>query len=277
MSTHMYKHAALVLLALGTVATPALAQTAPGAVPAAAQAAQAPAAPAVTWDRSVTGSVSWLSSTYSQTTISLSGEATRSSEHWVHAIAGDETFASVKSGDTSTTVADSQALRYMGRYMRTPTARVYYIVRPSYKRNATQAVDYRFEELFGVGFQVTKSDRFNLDVIPAAGGVQQKKNIEAVDGNHFAAGIYQNASGTLVEKMVNGRLDQSWSWSQFLLYLAQPGGSDDYRLQFSAQLQGTIIPRLSLTVGYNFDKENIVLEGTQENDQRVTVGLRVAF
>ena len=285
MSTQLSGNARVVLFSLGLIASPALAssgfaQSPPAdAAPASVQAAQAaPAAPSTAWERSVTGSVMWMSSTQSQTAISLQADATGTGTHWIHAIAGEENFVRVSFGGQSSTVSDSQSLRYLARYSKNKDARVYYIVRPSYKRNATQSVDYRFEELFGVGFVAQKSKKFNLDLIPAAGGVQQKKNIEAIDGGHFAGGIYQNASGSIVDKRdpATQQVSQSWSWSQFLLFLREQG-SEDYRLQFQGQVQGTIIPHLSLTVMYQFDKENIVLEGNQENDQRVTIGLRIQY
>ena len=83
----------------------------------------APAVPSVTWERSVTASVMWLSSTQSQTAVSLAADATATSTHWVHAIAGEENFVSVKFGDQSQTVADSQSLRYLARYAKSRGSR----------------------------------------------------------------------------------------------------------------------------------------------------------
>lgn len=278
MSPHAARTIAHCLLTAAFLASPALigdvAAQSSGNPSSASAAAQAP--PAASWVRSATASVAWASSTQSQTVVSLQADATRTSERTVHTINFEENFGRVTFNGQTGTVADSQNLRYLTRYNPRPDSRIYYIVRPSYTRNAIQAVDYRFEELFGVGFQAAKSEKFKLDLIPAAGGVQQHKNVPEVDGSHFAAGLYESAAGTLVNKVVDKQLQQSWSWNQFLLRLSD-AGSADYRLQFQAQLQGTILPHLSLTLGYEFDRENTVLEGTQANDQRMTMGLRIQY
>jgi hypothetical protein len=202
-----------------------------------------------------------------QRSISLSGAAFRRSPgSWSVAIEGDHTHVSVKIGEAFLTVADSQNARVT--LERDLTEVLYFVIRPAFKRNEVQAVDYRFEGLLGLGVRLLRNPRAQIDVLGAGGVVSQDKNVPAVDGTDGVAGVVQTSQFAL---------GPMWRLSELALFLRPVDGGDDYRMQFQTSLTGAIAGPLALSVSYVMDHENVVLGGSESTDRRLSIGVQVNF
>lgn len=226
------------------------------------------AAPApVRWQGNAAVSVSIQSGVTDQRSVSVNGEAFRAAvDGWSYSLQGDHTYASVKLGETFQTVAESQNARFTAQ--RALTDVLYFVIRPAFKRNEVQAVDYRFEGLAGLGAQLSKNRRVMFDVLGVGGFISQDKNVESVDGTHPVAGVVQT-SQVVISPM--------WRLSELALFLRPFGAGDDYRMQFQTSLVGTIVGPLALNVSYNMDRENVVLGGNEKVDRRLTMGVQLNF
>jgi hypothetical protein len=229
--------------------------------------APAPAQPEpVRWQGNAVVSVALSGGVSDQRTISLSSEAFRRAEGWSYAVQGDHTHASVKFGEDFVTVADSQNARFTAE--RDLSEVLYFVIRPAFKRNEVQAVDYRFEGLMGLGVRALRTPRAQLDILGASGFVSQDKNVPAVDGTSAVGGLVQTSQFVLSER---------WRLTQLALFLSPFNDSNDYRMQFQSALTGAIAGPLALSVSYNMDRENIVLGGNETTDRRLSVGVQINF
>jgi hypothetical protein len=204
-----------------------------------------------------------------QAGLTLSGAILRRSPLWSMALEGDEAYSDVTIEGVKTVVADAQNLKFTVERNLTP--RTYLMVRPAYKRNAVQSIDYRFEELAGYGFRLADLDpqgRLQINAVPVAGAVQQKKNIPEVDGGHFAAGGFEN---------IAYQLKPGWTVTHFFIYLKDFRAGKDYRLQTTNALVGEITHHVGLNVSYSIDHENVVFAGEQPDDRRFVVALSLTF
>jgi hypothetical protein len=175
-------------------------------------------------------------------------------------------YASVKFGDIEQTVANVQNHRILVRRELTP--RMFLLFRPSYKRNTVQQVDYRVEELGGLGFRVVHHEGLTINAVPVIGAVQQRKNIPAVDGATGTAGFLESAEYQIGPK---------WAFSQFFLYLRDFTEGDDHRVQVAADITGAIRGPVGVKISYTFDRENVVLDASEKGDARIVASATVTF
>lgn len=222
----------------------------------------------VKWHGMVGFSAAVQSGVTDQRTVTVNGEVFKPSEGkgWGYSLQGDDLYSSVKIGPDFQTVANAQTLRFTAE--RELTDILYFVVRPAYKRNTIQAVDYRLEGLVGVGAELSRSKRAQFDVLGVTGFISQEKNVEEVDGTHPAAGIVQTAQIAL---------NKVWRLSEMGLYLRPFGAGEDYRLQFQVVLTGQIVGPLSLNTSFSVDRENVVLGTSANADRRFSVGVQLAF
>jgi len=203
-----------------------------------------------------------------QRTVTVNGEVFKPSEGrgWGYSLQGDHLYSSVKIGPDFQTVANAQTVRFTSERQLTDV--LYFVVRPAYKRNTIQAVDYRFEGLVGLGAQLSKSRRAQFDVLGVTGFISQDKNVDEVDGTHPAAGIVQTSQVAL---------NKVWRMSEMVLYLRPFGAGADYRLQFQVGLTGQIVGPLALNTSFSIDRENVVLGSSANADRRFSVGVQLTF
>jgi hypothetical protein len=219
------------------------------------------------WHGGVTAGLSLQSGVSDQVGINLGGALFRQwGEDWTGVLEVSYAFANVKFGAVEQTVANVQNHRILARRALTP--RTFLLFRPSYKRNTVQQVDYRVEELAGVGFRVVHHEGFTVNAVPVIGAVQQRKNIPAVDGATGTAGFFQSA---------DYRIGPAWSFQQFFLYLRDFTEGDDHRVQVGAEIAGAIKGPVGMKLTYTFDRENVVLDASEKGDQRVVAGVTVTF
>jgi hypothetical protein len=226
--------------------------------------------------------LSWQAGAIDQFNIGVTGDASKMTPRWNYYLQGDYTYGTVTVSGVEQRVADTQHARFLAE--RTLTPRTFLLLRPAFKRNELQGVDYQFEQLAGYGLRVVVSERTKLHVVPVAGAIEQSKRVDPVDGLDFTAGVYQT---------LGYRLTPGWNLVQWFLFLQDVRQSRDHRLQGSATLAGKIIGptpaagappaaaptglTVSLTLTYRLDRENIAFAETAENDQRVSVGVAVSF
>lgn len=215
----------------------------------------------------------WQSGVTDQFGLNLTAGMFRESTPWSHVFETRYLYSKVRFSGVEQTVADAQYLEYQA--VRSLAPRVFLAIRPSFKRNTIQDVDYRFEELIGLGFTVVKTAKVVLTVVPGGGGLQQRKHIPEVDGGSAIVGVYQGTTYTI---------NAAWRFDQSALYLRDLQPARDYRFQADATLKGAITPiraserlKLMLTVAYLFDHENVVLTAGEQQDQRLSVGIEVSF
>lgn len=185
---------------------------------------------------------------------------------WSTALEASYSYAHVKVGAVEQTVANSQNHRLLVR--RTLTPRTFLLFRPSYKRNTVQQVDYRLEELAGVGIVLAHDHGLTLNAVPVIGAVQQRKHIPAVDGATGTGGFLESAQYSI---------NRAWSLEQFFLYLRDFTSGDDHRLQFSVKLNGAIRGPVGLQLSYTVDRENVVLDASEKADQRIVASVSLRF
>jgi hypothetical protein len=227
----------------------------------------APGAPEpVRWQGNAVVSIALQAGVSDQRTLSISADAFRRSPGgWSFAFQADHTHASFKIGEEFQTVADSQNARFTAE--RDLTEVVYFVIRPAFKRNEVQGVDHRYEGLVGLGARLLRTPRALIDVLGAAGFVNQEKGVPEVDGTDGVAGVVQTSQFVL---------SSMWRLSELALYL-RPFDSNDYRMQFQTSLVGAIAGPLALSVAYSMDRENIVLGGSETTDRKLTIGVQVNF
>lgn len=252
------------LLAAGVfaAAVPATAQT---PTPAPTPAAAPPNPNALHWTSSVTAGLAWTAATTDSTSVNLSGGVTGVSERRTYDLQATHAYYKVEGPSFSQVGVDNQNVA--ATFRQTLSKHTYLAIRPSYKRDAVQKVDYVFQELVGLGFWAG-GPRGRIDFIPVVGLVQQEKNLPAVDGNSATAGIYQLAAA---------KLNANWSLSQSFLFLNNFNDGDDYRMQAMAALTGKIAGPLGLQLSYTADHENLVVAGSDSTSQSVSVGLQLQF
>jgi hypothetical protein len=262
---------AVTLVAWGPAVASACGQTPPSA-----------AAPAPAWTGSGSTDLSWQAAAIDQFTIGFAANISKLTPRWSYFIQADYTYGTVTVGGVEQRVADSQHVRFLAE--RTLTPRTYLLLRPAFKRNELQGVDFQFEELVGYGLRVVTSDRTRLNLVPIGGAIQQRKRVDGVDGHDFAAGLYQT---------LGYRVTSDWNLVQWFLYLQDVRQARDHRLQGSATLAGRIMGpapaagappggaarglTVSLTLTYRIDRENIAFAESAENDQRLSVGVAFGF
>jgi hypothetical protein len=236
----------------------------------------------IQWHGDLTMSVMLQNGVTNQRQFSLSGGAFRRNPDdnaltWSYGLQGDYTFASVEIEDVFQSVADSQNIRFTAE--RQLSERLYFVLRPAAKRNEIQGVEYRVEELGGLGVEVHESKAAEFDVIGVIGGVQEEKGIPESDGGSFAAGAIQTSEFGL---------PRGWRISQMFLYLAPFDDADDYRMQLHASITGAIFRRvdpkteavtkqLGMQLSYDIDRENLVVTSTGQADRKFMVGLQLTF
>jgi hypothetical protein len=176
---------------------------------------------------------------------------------------GDHTYGKYF-GQTS---ADQQHVKFTVR--QDVAEHVYLVARPSFERNKVQSINYLYEELVGAGFWRAGA-KGRLDLVPVVGLVQQKKNIEEIDGNHFTAGILE---------IFNARLTPLWTLSQSFVYMKNSGSGDDSRMQANASLTGVVWGPLAVSLSYQAEHDSIILEtvGGSKTAQTFTVGVQLQF
>lgn len=204
-----------------------------------------------------------------QVGVTVSGAVLRRSPLWDLALEGDEAYSQVSVQGIDQTVADAQNLKFTANRNLTP--RTYLMVRPAYKRNSVQSVDYRFEELAGYGVRLADTapnGRLQINVVPVAGAVEQKKNIPDVDGAHAAAGGFES---------VVYQLKPGWTFNHFFIYLLEFHARQDFRLQTTNALVGAITQHIGLNISYSVDHESIVLAGENSDDHRLSFGLSLTL
>lgn len=225
---------------------------------------QAPAA--IRWQGTVATSVSLQSGVTDQRMVNITGEAFRRAPGWSYSIQADHTYASVKLDEEFQAVADSQNARFTAE--RDLNETLYFVVRPAFKRNEIQAVDYRVEGLVGLGAKLSQNPRAVFDVLGVGGVISQQKNVPEVDGTNPVVGVVQTSQFVF---------SPTWRLSEMALILRPFNASDDYRLQFQTTLVGAIAGPLSLNVSFSLDRENVVLGGNENADRRFMVGVQVNF
>lgn len=257
---HISAAFSLVTFCLILGATTASAQT----DPAAAAAQQPPPDPSKmkTTSTAILG-FTRMSGPVEMTQFNANGEVTSANDVRSFSLQADHSF-----GKTfGLTSSDTQHVKFTVR--QDVSSHTYFLARPSFERNKIQSIDHQYEELVGFGFWAGNA-RGRLDIVPVAGFIQQKKNIEAVDGNHFTAGILQIATA---------QLNAAWNVSQSFVYMRNTGAEDDSRLQANVSLSGNIAGPLALNLSYSAEHDNIILEtvGGSKTTQTFTVGIQLQF
>lgn len=231
-----------------------------------AQTAPPPAPPPRGWHGTFGGGVQWHAAATDQTGFNLGGALLRVSPIWSQALDGDLTYAKVKTTGLDQIVADAQNVRYT--LQRDLRPRVFMALRPAFKRNEVQGVDYRFEETVGVGFRLVQQPKAQITVVPTLGLVQQEKNIAALNNETASGGVLQT---------VTVAINAMSSFSQMLQYQADLQNTDDNRLQFEMRLNTQIAGPIGLQLTYLFDRENIVVAGVNSADQDLRLSFNFRF
>lgn len=169
-------------------------------------------------------------------------------------------------GQTST---DQQHVKFTFR--RDLSSHTYLMGRGSFERNKIQLIDYQYEELVGYGIWAGNA-KARFDVAPVVGLVQQQKNIEQIDGNHFTYGGLQILSLTL---------NPQWSVAQSFSYMknADTGDLEDWRMQAQVQLTGKIGGPFSINFTYSAEHDNVLSSAAtgEKTTHMTTVGLQIQF
>jgi len=255
----------MIVLFTLVVAAPTFAQApAPDpAQPAATPPATPPDPNKLVWTSTATVGFSKMSGPVDTTSFNAMGEIEGATDKRSFSLQADHAYGKYF-GQTS---ADAQHVKFTAR--QDLAEHWYALARPSFERNKVQSIDYQYEELVGLGYW-TGGARGRLDLVPVAGFIQQKKNIESVDGNHFTAGILE---------LLSARLTPLWSLSQSFLYMRNTGDGNDSRMQAAVSLSGVIYGPLAINVTYQAEHDNIVLEtaGGSKTTQTLSVGVQLQF
>jgi hypothetical protein len=270
MSARGLCRAAALGLAVGfaSLAMPAVAH-AQAQAPAPPQAARA-AAPRP-WTMIFGGGFMLDRSTADTHSINLMGSLVRvkPGSPWAQQVDGTVAYTRVEAGGFKQTVADSTDLKYLLR--RQLAKRTALLIRPAYKRNTVQKVDYRVEELVGLEFVAATGRVGSLTFIPVGGAVQEEKNIPGFEKKTATVGGIQTATLTLR----SANPEDSSAITEQLLYLPDLRNTEDYRVNFVVTLSNPIAGPFFVDVSYNFDREQVVQPGVDPTDQKVQVNFRM--
>ena len=222
------------------------------------------------WQTMATVSVLIQNGVTTQRQYSITGETAKkvpdtAPRAWSFALQGDYTYASLKIEENFQAIADSQNVRFTAE--RALNDNFFLVLRPAFKRNEVQNVEYRFEELGGLGVELVESNFAEIDVIGVIGAVQQDKNVPEVDGGSFVAGTVQSSEW---------KLSNQFKVNQTFLFL-HPTQNEDYRLQFQTALTGAITSHMALRLSYDLDRENIVAGGSTQADRKFSIGIQFTF
>jgi hypothetical protein len=210
--------------------------------------------------------VQWHGAATDQAGFNLAGGLLRAAPIWNQSLEGDTTYLRVSAKAFKQTVADSQNLRYT--LQRDLNPRVFLAVRPAFKRNEVQKVDYRFEQIVGVGFRLVQKPKVQFAVVPMAGLVQQEKHIPTLNNKTEVAGVLETIAVPF---------NAMSSFTEMYLYQADLRNTDDYRMQFELRLNTQIAGPFGIQLAYTFDRENIVLGTVQQADQDFRVNFNYRF
>ena len=105
-------------------------------------------------------------------------------------------------------------------------------------------------------------------MIPIVGAVQQQKNVPSIDGGSGTAGVLQIASF---------KLNAMWKFQESFLFMQNFKDSDDYRSQFSAELQGKVVGPLSIQFKFSNERDNIVAAGDDQAVRTLVLGIGLSF
>ena len=233
------------------------------------------------WTVMFGGGLTFQNGTTDQKGINLRGAAIRLTpgSAWAQQVDADLSYMTVSGPGFEQTVADNNSVRYLLRRQLTP--RTFLAIRPAFKRNTVQGVDYRLEEIVGVGFVLAPHARLGLTVIPVAGSVQQEKNIPGIDKKTLTAGVTQTGTIILRQRRIDpatnqpAEPDDSSKIEQQFLYLTDVRNSEDRRLQAQVALENPIAGAFFVDFIYSVDHENLVLGGLEGTDQRLQVNFRI--
>ena len=197
-----------------------------------------------------------------QTTFALNGSIELIKPQLTYSVDGDYTFGKVKGDGFDETVADEQRLSETVR--RNLTKRTYVAVRPAFKRNKVQSIDYQFEELVGYGIILAEGPRGSLHLMPIGGAVQQKKNVPGFDGGTATAGVLQISAY---------KFNDVWRWQETFLFMQNFKHHDDYRSQFDAALRGKIYGPFALQIKFSNERDNVVADTENKAVRQLVLGV----
>jgi hypothetical protein len=249
-----------VLLVLVSAAAPALAQAPPAP-------AAPPPPPAVQWQRTASVQGSFASAPFVQTgldpsipaltgaalglpgrqiTVQSSVAVGRITSRNALQITGGITYLNTQ---PTGTLAKTFAADVEYRHVVSP--RVYWLSRTSERRDTVRNIDNAFVETLGVGYTVTQSPRFRMDVTPGA-MMQHENNNTRFDGDWLFS------LGGMVA--AQGRFSQTAGFEARMLARRSVQHSEVWAVESSAGVQAALTQRLALTATLTYNYDNLLGE-----------------
>lgn len=147
-------------------------------------------------------------------------------------------------------------------------SRFSFLSRTSYERDKIQRLDFRVAEFVGLGIVLVYNEKIFLQVAPGMLVAQEEKNLGIDEGFDHGIGNLQ---------FFTWAINPSWTFTQSSSAERHFDSSDDYMLEGHAGLTGLITKHWAVNFALVYDHENLVMEGRQKRDQKLTAGLQFNF
>lgn len=141
------------------------------------------------------------------------------------------------------------------------------MVRTQGVRDPIAQIDYRIEQLFGLGARLG-TGRVRVRIIPGFSVLSHDKNIATENGFNTNYGFYQDTVVTMTP---------AWTFRQFILASRDVSDQNDHVISASAQLTGAITRRLGIQLSYQYSFESLLPPGVESQYQKALAGLQVSF
>lgn len=247
-------------LASLALAAPAVAQTNPPAT-----AAQ----PSHTWSIRLTGGVQIMRGQTNANAFNAVAEIIRKGDLRSYHITGNVTFASVLApGDKERFTSTDR--RYADFFFQQKlNKRLSFVTRTGVEHDYARGLDYRAENLTGLGVAVMRGERAQLMITPGGViGIEDKLGVRHNSG-YSGPGVYQTAVV---------KLNKVWSLRQWVMLRSNANDAHDYRLDGAISLTGFVITsRLGVNFGYTQTYDGRVSPGLLRHFSQFTTGLQYAY
>ena len=143
-----------------------------------------------------------------------------------------------------------------------------FMARTIYTRDAVQRLDYRIEQMTGVGLRLIKEKKAEFRFVPGFSVLNENKNFLEEVGTEIGGGFFTD---------LQYKINATWTFDERLLYRRNFERTDDFTIDGSAALTGMITKAMALQTEFVHTHENLVRPGAIKRYQKIMVGLKYKF
>lgn len=180
-------------------------------------------------------------------------------------LTGDLDYAEVRSQAGNQIVRNDQLVHALIDHPLSPP--FFFATRSSWERDKVKGLDYRLQQLAGIGLQFSPGRNSRVRLIPGVSVLHEEK--ASIDSGFDAgAGFYQT---------LNWRLGPVWAINQWAALRRDFDQANDVHFAADIALTGLLFRRLGLRFEYEVDHETILAGGVEQTRHDLTAGLQINF